>query len=91
MTHFGQHFQKLQKCFCKNCYSSGALGGAVFIFPVYLKDIVFMIPTDFFVQMSNGSKDIAIYDKFQNGGHVVSDWLFKSYKRKCEFLVCHDP
>ncbi len=62
--------QKLQKCFCKNCYSSGALGGAVFIIQVYFRDIVLMIPTDFCADMSNGSKDIAIYDKFQNVGHV---------------------
>ncbi len=30
-----------------------------------------MIPTDFCADMSNGSEDFAIYDKFQNGGHVV--------------------
>ncbi len=69
--------KKLQKCFCKNCYSSGALGGAVFIFQVYLRDIVLMIPTDFCADMSNGSKDIAIYDKFQNVGHVVQPILAK--------------
>ncbi len=69
MTHFGQHFQKL--CFCKNRYISGTLGGAVFILPGYLRDFVFMIPTDFCADVSNGSKHIAIYDKFQNGGHMV--------------------
>ncbi len=32
-----------------------------------------MIPTDFCGDMSNGLKDIAIYDKFKNG-HMVN-WL----------------
>ncbi len=30
-----------------------------------------LTPTDFCADMSNGSKDIAICVKFQNGGHVV--------------------
>ncbi len=63
--------------FCKNRYISGTLGGAVFKLPGYLRDIVFMIPTDFCADMSNGSEDIAMYDKFQNGGHVVQPILAK--------------
>ncbi len=43
----------------------------------YLQDIVFMIPTHFCADMSNGSKDITIYDKIQNGGHVVQPILSK--------------
>ncbi len=46
-------------------------------FQVYLRDIVLMIPTDFCADMSNGSKNIAIYDKFQNIGHVVQPILAK--------------
>ncbi len=36
-----------------------------------------MMPTDFCADMSNGSEDIAIYDKFKNGGHVVQPILTK--------------
>ncbi len=39
--------------------------------------LVFMIPTDFCTDMSNGSEDIAIHDKFQNGGHVLQPILAK--------------
>ncbi len=38
---------------------------------------MFMIPTDFCTDMSNGSEDIAIHDKFQNGGHVVQPIMAK--------------
>ncbi len=56
-------------CFCKNRYVSRTLGGAVFKHLKYLRDMVLMIPTDVCADVSNGSKDIAIYDKSQNGGH----------------------
>ncbi len=36
-----------------------------------------MMPTDFCSDMSNGSEDIAIHDKFQNGGHVLQPILAK--------------
>ncbi len=63
--------------FCKNRYISGTLGGAVFKRPGYIRDIVFMVPNDFCTDMSNGSEDIAIHDKFQNGGHVLQPIMAK--------------
>ena len=39
--------------------------------------MVLMMPTDFCADLSSRSKDIAIYDKFQNGGQVVQVVLTK--------------
>lgn len=64
-------------CFCNNRYTSGTLGGAVFKLPGYLRDMVFMIPIYFYADLSSGSKDFAIYDKFQNGRQVVQSILVK--------------
>ncbi len=75
MTHFGHHFQKFYKCFCKNRYISVTLGGTVFILPGYLQDIVFMIPTEFCADMSNGSKDIAIMTNFK----MADTWFIQSW------------
>ncbi len=50
---------------------------ALFSFLGEFRDIVFMIPNNLCGEMSNGTKDIAIYDKFQNGGHVVQPILAK--------------
>ncbi len=58
-------------------YISGTVGGAVFKLPGYLRDMMLMIPTDFCADMSNGSEDIAMYHKFQNGGHVVQPIMAK--------------
>ncbi len=58
-------------------YISGTLGGAVFKLPGYLRDTDVDDPTDFCSDMSNGSEDIAIHDKFQNGGHVLQPILAK--------------
>ncbi len=57
-------------------YISGTLGGAVFKLPGTSGTCV-MMPTDFCSDMSNGSEDIAIHDKFQNGGHVLQPILAK--------------
>ena len=69
---------KSYKRFCKIPYIFGTLGGAVFNLLMYLQDIVLMIHTKFFKDMSNSLKVIANYDKIQNGGHVVHSILAKS-------------
>ena len=57
--------------FSKNNDISGTLGGAVIKLLRYLRAMPLMIHTKFGEEISNSLKDIANYDKIQNGRHVV--------------------
>ncbi len=61
--------------FFKDRNISRTVGGAVFILLWYVQDMMLMIPTDFFDDMSNGSEDIKMYDTFQNGRQGVQSIL----------------
>ena len=64
-------FAKVISVFAKKHYISGTLGGAVIKLIRYLQVMLMMIHTKFGEEISNSLKDIANYNKIQNGGHMV--------------------
>ena len=54
---------------------TGNVGGTVFKLLRYIQDMMLMIPTDFCADSSTGLKDMAIYDKCQNGQQAVQSVL----------------
>ncbi len=77
MTSKVQIWDKISKVkhFFKDRNISRTVGGAVFILLWYVRDMMLMIPTDFCDDMSNGSEDMKMYDKFQNGRQGVQSIL----------------
>ncbi len=66
-VHILDKIFKSYKSFFKDRNISQTVGGAVFKLLWFLRDMMLMIPTDFCDDMSNGSEDMKMYDKFQNG------------------------
>ncbi len=77
MTSKVQIWDKILKVkhFYKDRNISRTVGGAVFILLWYVQDMMLMIPTDFCDDMSNGSEDMKMCDKFQNGRQGVQSIL----------------
>ncbi len=77
MTSKVQIWDKILKVkhFFKDRNISRTVGGAVFILLWYVQDMMLMIPTDFCDDMSNGSEDMKMCDKFQNGRQGVQSIL----------------
>ncbi len=73
-VHIWTKFSKVISVFFKD-HISQTLGGAFFILLWYLRDMMLMIPNDFCADMSNGSEDMKMYDKFQNGRQGVQPIL----------------
>ena len=69
---------KVISVFSKNNDIYGTLGGAVIKLLRYLRAMLMTIHTKFGEEISNSLKDIANYDKIQNGGHVVHPIMAKS-------------
>lgn len=62
----------------KKPYNFGTLGGAVIKLLMYLQGMLMMIHAQFGQEISKRFKDIANYDKIQNGGHEVHPIMAKS-------------
>jgi len=69
---------KVISVFSKNNDISGTIGGAVTKLLRYFRAMLMVIHTNFGEEISNSLKDIANYDKIQNGRHVIHPIMAKS-------------